>query len=69
MKHYFITGATGAIGSALVPELLADSTTQVTLLLRAKSDEELNTRVDELHRFWQIAPTDTANRSRVRALR
>lgn len=69
MKHYFITGATGAIGSALVPVLLADPTTRVTLLLRAKSDDELTSRVDELHRFWQIAPDDTVKRDRVRALR
>ena len=69
MKNYFITGATGAIGSALVPFLLADPETQVTLLLRAGSTDELRARVEELHRFWQVAVGDTAIRQRVHALR
>ncbi len=69
MKHYFITGATGAIGSALIPLLLADPATQVTLLLRAKSVEELPARIEELHRFWQVDAGDMATRQRVHGLR
>lgn len=69
MKNYFITGATGAIGSALVPILLRDSDTQVTLLLRAQSADELAGRLESLFGFWQIGATDSLARRRVRALR
>jgi len=55
MKNYFVTGATGAIGSALVPLLLADPEARVQLLLRAKSPHDLAERREELCRFWGIA--------------
>lgn len=69
MKTYFVTGATGAIGSALIPILLHDDQTSIRLLLRAKSDDELAARVDELFTFWQVPVSDRATRSRVKALR
>ncbi len=68
-NNYFITGATGAIGSALIPILLQDPETRVTLLLRAASPEDLEGRLQSLYRFWQIDPADTSLRQRVRALR
>ena len=52
MNTYFVTGATGAVGSALVPLLLAEPDTRVKLLLRAESDGALADRVSELMRFW-----------------
>ena len=68
MKTYFVTGATGAIGSALVPILLRDPATRAILLLRAKSPDELQERVEELFRFWDIPVTDQGQRNRVTAL-
>jgi thioester reductase-like protein len=69
MKHYFITGATGAIGSALVPVLLREPQARLTLLLRAASADEVNTRLQSLCRFWQPSIVDTSWRERLRALR
>ena len=42
MKTYLVTGATGAIGSALIPILLQDADTCINLLLRAKSADDLS---------------------------
>jgi thioester reductase-like protein len=69
MKNYFVTGATGAIGSALIPLLLADPETRVQLLLRAKSPQELAERHEELCRFWGIAAEDAPARERIQAWR
>jgi thioester reductase-like protein len=69
MKTYFVTGATGAIGSALVPILLEEPDTQVRLLIRAGTDDELDSRLKKLFCFWEIKPDDTAFRSRVQAVR
>lgn len=69
MKTYFVTGATGAIGSALIPILLQDRDATVRLLLRAKSEDELASRLDDLFSFWRIPVTDRDERSRVTAWR
>lgn len=69
MKTYFVTGATGAIGSALVPILLEDADTSVRLLLRANSDDELAQRLEALFAFWRIDANDRGKRERVRAFR
>lgn len=69
MSEYFITGATGAIGSALVPLLLQSPETRLTLLLRATSADDLAARLAALYRFWQVAGGDETLRQRVRALR
>lgn len=69
MKNYFVTGATGAIGSALIPILLREAENSISLLLRAKSDEDLAARLEGLFSFWQIDPNDSAARRRVKALR
>lgn len=58
MKQVFVTGATGTIGSALVPQLLAEPGTRVTLLLRADDDAALRARIDRLLAFWRMAPDD-----------
>ena len=68
MKRYFITGATGAIGSALVPILLQDPDNHLTLLLRAGNSDELADRLESLCRFWQIGAADRPTRERVQAL-
>jgi len=68
MKHYFVTGATGVVGSSLVPVLLRDPEARLSLLVRAGSADELSERLEALYRFWGVAPGDTATRSRVEAL-
>lgn len=52
MSIYFLTGGTGAVGSAIVPLLLAEPDTEVRLLLRAGSDAALAQRLEDLMRFW-----------------
>ncbi|OYP32998.1 SDR family oxidoreductase [Rhodopirellula sp. MGV] len=44
----FLTGATGVVGSELLRQLLADQATEVSVLIRAKSDEHLYHRCSEL---------------------
>lgn len=52
MSIYFLTGGTGAVGSAIVPLLLAQPDAEVRLLLRADSDAALAQRLEDLMRFW-----------------
>lgn len=58
VKHVLITGATGVIGSRLVPLLLEETETRLTLLIRASSDQHLQERLNELLDFWEIDPSD-----------
>ena len=51
-RVFLVTGATGAIGSAVVPLLLAEPATRVYMLLRAPSDQALGARVTGLVDFW-----------------
>lgn len=51
-RVFLVTGATGAVGSAIVPLLLAEPGTRVRVLLRASSDEALATRVQALLDYW-----------------
>ena len=69
LKTYFITGATGAVGSALVPMLLEDPAVQVKLLIRASSIAVLSERLESLFRFWGVDVEDSAFRERVIGLR
>lgn len=69
MSVYFVTGATGAVGSALVPMLLEDPAAQVHLLIRAPNGETLGRRVDDLFRFWDLGEQEQDYRSRIRAMR
>jgi thioester reductase-like protein len=68
VKHTFLTGATGTIGSAVVPRLLAEPDALVTLLIRARDDADLETRLGGMFTHWALQPGD-ARRLRVRALR
>jgi thioester reductase-like protein len=69
MKTVLITGATGAVGSALVPLFLREEGTAVRLLLRADSEDHLRERLEGLCRFWELDPHDAGVRSRLEALR
>ncbi len=68
MKNVFLTGGTGTIGSALVPRLLADGDTALTLLIRARDDADLHARLAEMLDHWQYQPGDS-RASRIRPLR
>lgn len=68
MKNIFLTGATGTIGSALVPRLLEDSDTSVTMLIRAKDEDDLRARLGGLLAYWEYCPGDVSA-ARIRALR
>ena len=48
MNHILITGATGALGSELIPRFLRDPATRVSVLLRADSLEMLAGRREKL---------------------
>ena len=69
MRTIFITGATGAVGSAVVGALLGEADTHLRLLIRAASPQELDARVQTLLQFLEVAPSDREARGRVRGLR
>ena len=54
---FFITGATGNVGSAVVYRLLRTTEAAIWILVRASSDGELLERVDRLYRLWGIEPS------------
>ncbi len=54
MTTYFITGATGVLGSAIVQELLKNTSYKLVLLIRAKDDESLNNRKIWLLNFLKL---------------
>jgi thioester reductase-like protein len=54
MSCILITGATGAIGSALVPLFLREESTTVRLVLRAGSPGQLQERLRQLFAFWEM---------------
>jgi len=68
MNTYFVTGATGTIGSGLVPVLLREPAAEVRLLIRAASSEQLTERLESLLAFWNIG-ADDPRRTRMTALR
>lgn len=55
---YFITGATGAVGAALVPELLKYPDVELRLLLRARDQDHLQHRFQELLTYWDVKTSD-----------
>lgn len=67
MKHVFLTGATGTIGSAVLARLLDDDDTAATVLVRARQGESAEDRLEALMRFIGIGRDDPRYR-RVAAL-
>lgn len=68
MKTHFITGATGVVGSSLVPVLLKQTDLRLKLLIRARSAVELAERLERLLSFWDVRQHDAGIRSRIEAL-
>ena len=68
MRDVFLTGATGAIGSAIVPRLLQEPDTTLTLLVRARDAADLERRMADMRLYWDIAEGSEPAR-RIRALR
>lgn len=66
-NKYFVTGVTGAIGSALIPRLLEEPGSLVWALVRADSEEHLQKRLEELIAFWEM-DHDTAQNARERII-
>lgn len=58
MKHVFLTGGTGAIGSALAPLYFEEADTRLSLLLRARRGKSVTERLRELGRFWGMTNDD-----------
>lgn len=68
MSTYFLTGASGAVGSAVVPFLMEAPETRLKLLIRGESDAAVAERLEKLFAFWGWAKDDP-RRSRVQTLR
>jgi thioester reductase-like protein len=68
VRNTFLTGATGTIGSALVPRLLQDDGTHVKLLIRAPDDAGLHHRLSEMLAYWRFEAGDP-QASRIEAVR
>ena len=58
MKCALITGATGVVGSELVPLFLQADPWKVRLIIRADSPAHLSERFKELLAYWGMSPTD-----------
>lgn len=68
VKNILLTGATGTIGSALVPRLTLAGDSAITLLIRARDDRELLARFEQMLSYWKLAP-GSAPAARLRPLR
>jgi thioester reductase-like protein len=60
MKCVLISGASGAVGSALAPLFLSEKNCEVKILLRADSESHLQRRADSLFQFWGLGTTFSA---------
>lgn len=69
MRTYFITGATGVVGGALLKQLLADTDGKAILLIRGQSDEEVNHRLSDLLQSLEGEPNRFNAAARVSAVR
>ncbi|MDY0290987.1 MAG: SDR family oxidoreductase [Desulfuromonadaceae bacterium] len=62
MKGFFVTGASGVVGSALVPVLLQRYAGNVYLLLRAEDENHLQQRFTQLLDYWEFKDAQTCAR-------
>lgn len=54
MNTYFITGATGVLGSAIIRELLLNTKSKLILLIRAENDDQVLQKMKSLFTFLEI---------------
>lgn len=66
-RIYFVTGATGTVGSALIPFLLERAENEVRVLIRADTPAHLDARLEEMHEFWGYG-REASERLRIQAL-
>lgn len=66
-KHYFVTGSTGAVGSALISLLLESKENTIWALMRGDSEEYLKQRLEKLIDFWEMND-EKANDARKRII-
>lgn len=52
MKTVLLTGGSGAVGSAIVPELLKDPSLRLILLLRPTRERSVLDRFSDLKKYW-----------------
>lgn len=52
MSVFLVTGASGVVGSAIVPVLLKETDAEIRILLRQKNGQPLNARLAHLKTFW-----------------
>lgn len=65
MRQVLLTGATGVVGSSLVPLLLQEERARLFLVVRARSPEHLQDRARQLLHFWGLDETDPALETRL----
>jgi thioester reductase-like protein len=68
VKSIFLTGATGTIGSALVPRLLESEDTVLSLLIRARDEGDLQAKLGNMFAYWGY-PRDDPHIARIKPLR
>ena len=62
MKCVLITGATGVIGSELVPLFLNEDACEIRLIIRAKSPTHLRERLNRLFEYWDLPDPSVLDR-------
>ncbi|MFC2176650.1 SDR family oxidoreductase [Bacteroidota bacterium] len=66
MKCVLITGATGVIGSELVPLFLESGDWEIRLVVRARSESHLQERFERLIAYWDLEPGISSTTGRIK---
>ena len=62
MSAIFLTGGAGVVGSAIARTLLATAGTRLALLLRGRSDKEVQERLQTLLQVWDLPIAEVSDR-------
>lgn len=68
MNTYFVTGATGVVGSSVVAVLLKNTDARLKLLIRASTASQLAERLERLYEFWNVSQENRDVGTRVEAV-